>query len=156
MLIIRRQQQQDAGRAVREVAEFFESWIIGFRPLYRSQSGVWRPPTEVYEDDRGLVIRVEIAGVREEDISVVIDDTVLRVSGVRRPRESGQKRTYYEMGIFYGPFATEVLLPFAIELDAVDAMYDQGFLEVVLPRVRTTRVVPLRITDSTAQEGTNE
>lgn len=126
------------------MVDVFQSWVIGFRPLLRMQGNVWRPPTEVFEDERGLVVRVEIAGVREEDLQVIVDDTVLRISGVRRPREGEQRKTYHEMGIFYGPFLTEVLLPFAVELDAVEAVYEQGLLEVTLPRIRASRVVQLR------------
>uniref|UniRef100_A0A831TIQ7 Hsp20/alpha crystallin family protein n=1 Tax=Thermorudis peleae TaxID=1382356 RepID=A0A831TIQ7_9BACT len=152
MLIIRRRGRHETGRIQQEMAEVFQSWVVGFRPLLRSQAGVWRPPTEVFEDEHGLVVRVEVAGVRDEDLQVVVDDAVLRISGIRRPRDGEQRKTYHEMGIFYGPFMTEVLLPFAIELDAVEAVYEQGLLQVSLPRVRASRVVPLRTAELAPEE----
>ncbi|MFN3336829.1 MAG: Hsp20/alpha crystallin family protein, partial [Thermomicrobium sp.] len=79
-----------------------------------------------------------------DEINVVVSDSVLQISGVRRPREEGQRRTYHEMGIAYGPFEAEVLLPFAVDLDHVEAVYERGFLEVTLPRARVSRTVPLR------------
>ncbi len=152
MLIIRRRGRHETGRIQQEMAEVFQSWVIGFRPLLRSQGGVWRPPTEVFEDESGLVVRVEIAGVREADLEVVVDDAMVRISGVRQPREGEQRKTYHEMGIVYGPFVTEILLPFAVELDDVQAVYDQGLLEVSLPRARASRVVPLRTPEPAAEE----
>jgi HSP20 family molecular chaperone IbpA len=152
MLIVRRRGRHETGRIQQEMAEVFQSWVIGFRPLLRAQGGVWRPSTEVFEDECGLVVRVEIAGVSEAELEVVVDDAALRISGVRRPRDVGQRKTYHEMGIVYGPFATDILLPFAVELESVRAVYDQGMLEVSLPRARASHVVSLRTPEPAAEE----
>ncbi|MCX7623707.1 MAG: Hsp20/alpha crystallin family protein [Thermomicrobium sp.] len=146
MLIVRRGSRQEGQRLQQEVVEAFHAWYVSFSPLLRMAARPWRPPLEVYEDERGLVVRAELAGLREDDINVVVDDSVLRISGVRRPREEGQRRTYYEMGIAYGPFEAEVLIPFPIDLERVEAVYQHGFLEVTLPRAHTSRTVPLRTT----------
>lgn len=142
MLIIRRHGSREMGRIQQEMEEVFRSLVIGSRPLSRSHTGVWRPPVEVYESDTALVVTIEIAGVREEDMSVLVDDSVLRVAGVRHNTATHGRRTYHEMGIAYGPFEAEVFLPFTIVLDEVDAVYENGFLRVILPRAQATRIVP--------------
>ncbi|MCM8744909.1 Hsp20/alpha crystallin family protein [Thermomicrobium sp. CFH 73360] len=144
MVSVRRSTRREGNRLQQEVVEAFQAWYVGFSPLLRMAARPWRPPLEVYEDERGLVVRAELAGLREDDISVVVSDSVLQISGVRRPREEGQRRTYHEMGIAYGPFEAEVLLPFPVDLDHVEAVYERGFLEVTLPRARVSRTVPLR------------
>lgn len=146
MLIIRRGVTREASKSQHEVSEVFQAWLVGFSPLLRVAARPWRPPLEVYEDERGLVVRAELAGLSEEDIHVVVTDSTLQISGVRRPREEGQRRTYHEMGIAYGPFEAEVLLPFPVNLDAVEALYEQGFLVVTLPRAQVSRAIPLRTT----------
>ena len=142
MLIVRRQGGREAERIQQDMEEVFRSLIIGVRPLSRSHIGVWRPPVEVVESDSGLVVTVEVAGIREDDVRVVVDSSLLRISGVRRNPATQQRRTYHEMGIAYGPFEADVFLPFAIVLDAVEATYQNGFLRVTLPRAQATRIVP--------------
>ncbi len=144
MLIVRRGTRQERDRIRQEIVEAFQTWYVGFSPLLRMAARPWRPPLEVYEDERGLVVRAELAGLREDEIDVIVNDSTLQISGVRRPREEGQRRTYHEMGIAYGPFEAEVLLPFPVDLDAVEAIYERGFLEVRLPRLSHMRTVPLR------------
>ena len=117
MLIVRRQGGREAERIQQDMEEVFRSLIIGVRPLSRSHIGVWRPPVEGVESDSGLVVTVEIAGIREDDVRVVVDSSLLRISGVRRNPATQQRRTYHEMGIAYGPFEADVFLPFAIVLD---------------------------------------
>jgi HSP20 family molecular chaperone IbpA len=55
------------------------------------------------------------------------------------------------MGIAYGPFEAAVFLPFPIELDDVEAIYEHGFLRVTLPRAQATRLIP-QGTGESAQE----
>ena len=154
MLIVRRRGGRETGRIQQDMEQVFRSLVIGVRPISRSNIGVWRPPVEVYECDDVLVVTAEIAGVQEDEISVVVDETLLRVSGVRHNPSATQKRTYHEMGIAYGPFEAQVFLPFAIVLDKVEAAYEGGFLRVSLPRAQATRIVPREVeTSARAQEG---
>lgn len=142
MLIVRRQGGRETGRIQQDMEEVFRSLVIGGRPLSRYRVGVWRPSVEVYESESALVVTVELGGVREEDVRVVVDDSLLHISGVRQNPASHQKRIYHEMGIAYGPFEAEVFLPFAVRLDEVEAVYESGFLRVTLPRAQATRIVP--------------
>ncbi|MBX6340887.1 MAG: Hsp20/alpha crystallin family protein [Thermomicrobiaceae bacterium] len=148
MLIVRRSGAREAGRLQQEMEEVFRSLVMGVRPVSRSQIGVWRPPVEVYENDGALVVTLELAGVREDDVQVVVDDSVLHVSGVRHNASAAQKRTYHEMGIAYGPFEAVVFLPFAVAIDDVEAIYENGFLRVTLPRANATRIVPREVSES--------
>lgn len=142
MLIVRRHGSRGTDRIQQEMEEVFRSLVMGGRPVARSQVGVWRPPIEVYECDPALVVTIELAGVRDEDLCVVVDDAMLRVTGMRPHAAPHAKRTYHQMGIAYGPFAAEVFLPFPIAIDEVEAEYENGFLRVTLPRAPVTRIVP--------------
>ncbi len=154
MLIVRRRGSRETGRIQQDMEQVFRSLVIGVRPISRSHIGVWRPPVEVYECEDCLVVTVEIAGVQEEEISVIVDESLLRVAGTRQNPSATQKRTYHEMGIAYGPFEAQVFLPFSIVLDKVEAAYEGGFLKVSLPRAQATRIVPKEVEASApAQEG---
>jgi HSP20 family protein len=102
----------------------------------------WRPDVDVFETEHGVLVRVEIAGVRREDLHVGVDGQVLRISGVRRAPAGPNAVRLHQMEIATGPFERRVRIPMAFDRDAVTAHLSDGFLTVTLPRrVRVRRVV---------------
>ena len=63
---------------------------------------VWRPPADVYETDAGLVVRVELAGMRDAEIAITLDDRHLRIEGHRPERRDERPLCYHQMGVNYG------------------------------------------------------
>jgi HSP20 family protein len=110
-------------------------WSVG------SGRRFWRPPTDAYETDEHVVIKVEVAGMRQEDFVIQLMDRRLVISGVRQ--DPGGKRGYQNMEIRYGAFLTELQLGWTVDPDAVDAVYEHGFLYVRLPKA--PRRVPVRV-----------
>ncbi|MGB9724454.1 MAG: Hsp20/alpha crystallin family protein [Chloroflexia bacterium] len=94
----------------------------------------WRPPTDVYETPEGLVVKMELAGMKEQDIEIVLDEKTLLVSGFRPDDRPSERISYYQMGVNYGPFCVQIFLPWPVQEDAVSATYDDGFLLIRLPR----------------------
>jgi HSP20 family protein len=103
-----------------------------------SAGAVWQPPTDVYETADGYVVRVEIAGVDPEQVSVAVADRALTVCGVRRDPEP--KTGYHRMEILYGPFQTRAILPRRVEAAHITAAYHDGFLTVTVPKASPVRV----------------
>jgi len=99
---------------------------------------VFRPPTDVYETDDAMWVRVEIAGTREEDFRVALIEGTLVVAGVRR--DTSVKRGYHQMEISWGPFQTEVQINMPVREDDIEAQYDNGFLTIQLPKARRRRI----------------
>ena len=105
-----------------------------------TQTVRWRPPTDVLETGPGLVVKIELAGVREDDVEITLFDDVLVVAGQRREEYPegvdcrAQECRYHESDVRYGEFRAEVYLPLAVDADRVTARYDDGFLYVTLPR----------------------
>ncbi|MCS7010385.1 MAG: Hsp20/alpha crystallin family protein [Anaerolineales bacterium] len=102
----------------------------------------WSPPTDVYETENALVVRVEVAGIAAGDFNVQIQDNVLMISGTRY--DSPEKRAYHQMEIRYGEFSTSVALPRGLDLERTTAEYEDGFLTVVLPKQKTTEIKIVR------------
>lgn len=99
---------------------------------------VWQPPTDVYETDSHIVVRVEIAGVGEKDFHLSLPKRRLVISGWRR--DPAEKLACQRMEINYGEFRTEVHLPWSLREDEIEAVYEDGFLSILLPKRRGTRV----------------
>jgi HSP20 family protein len=95
---------------------------------------IWRPPTDVYETASGFVVRVELAGMRDAEISVTLDDGGVRIEGVRTAQYRERPLSYHQMGINHGTFTVEVFLNQPFDYEHVGAHYDDGFLYVELPK----------------------
>ncbi|OGO11967.1 MAG: hypothetical protein A2Y53_01585 [Chloroflexi bacterium RBG_16_47_49] len=122
----------DSMRRVWHVSEDFQSslsetsrWRILSRPH------AWRPPTDVYETDDAIIIRVEVAGMRQADFTISLVGRSLTIRGIRQ--DTSERRAYHQMEIPFGEFSTGFELPHPIISDKVDAVYRDGFLRITLP-----------------------
>jgi|SRR5262245_34701844 len=100
--------------------------------------GRWRPEADTYETATAIEIRVDLAGVDEDDFEVQLFDDVLVVAGRRRLPASDQGAVYHEAGIRQGPFQVAVSLPAPVVPDGVAARYERGLLSITLPKRRET------------------
>ena len=94
----------------------------------------WRPPTDVYETEDHFVVKVEIAGMKEEDFNVKLDHNRLIISGSRA--DSPEPRAFHLVEINYGDFGTEVELLIPVDANKIGAEYKDGFLTVILPKAK--------------------
>src|SRR5947209_9603855 len=100
------------------------------------RSATWRPLADIRESAEMLMVKIELAGMKEEEIDVTIYEDALVVSGERHEEPEGNENVYYhEAQIRYGPFRIEVLLLLPIDREGVKARYENGFLWVDLPKV---------------------
>ena len=121
--------------------EFQRQWSQpGSLLLIAQHQEVWRPPTDVYETASAFVVRVELAGMREAEIAITLDEASLRIEGLRPERHDERPLGYHQMGINYGAFNVEVFLARPFDHENVTARYDDGFLFVELPKLETTRL----------------
>jgi HSP20 family protein len=109
-------------------------WRISSRPH------AWRPPTDLYEFDDRIVVRVEIAGMSENDFRVILEKNILIIQGTRQ--EISERRSYHQMEINFGEFVTAVEIPALIDPQAVNAKYTNGFLWVNLPKT-SPKTIPI-------------
>jgi HSP20 family protein len=128
----------DWGRAQAEMDRLYQEMVVPGRWVVVRHAHAWRPPTDVYETDENVVVRVEVAGMKETDLSVSLTDRVLIITGVRQ--DPSPKVAYHQMEIRYGDFRTEVFLHWAVEQESIVATYSDGFLQVVLPKAGARRV----------------
>jgi HSP20 family protein len=112
--------------------------VSGQRWVSARQHKIWRPPTDVYETDDCMVVKVEIAGMNDKDFAISLDGKKLIISGFRN--DPAAKLGYQQMEIVYGNFETDVHLARAIDEERIEAIYENGFLSVRLPKVKPRQV----------------
>lgn len=102
------------------------------------RSPIWRPPTDVFETEQAVIVRVEIAGMHEDDFSISLTGDQLTVRG-NRP-DIQERRAYHQMEIVFGEFNVEVILPAPILADKVHAEYQTGFLRLEFPKDKPKKI----------------
>lgn len=108
----------------------------------------WIPNTDVYVTDDSLVIKVELAGMRREDLELTVDGHRLLISGHRHDGCRAPKCKFMVMEINYGAFECVIEVPSAYNLSQARAAYQNGFLRVDVPQnVSTTKKVLVRISE---------
>jgi HSP20 family protein len=116
-----------------EIEKLFYGLFTPANPLQLLYEGTWRPLMDVYELGKNLVVKMELPGVNQADISVVAEGRKLSVRGIRKhPNETGM--TYHQMEINYGEFERILVLPDLMHEKDVKVEYREGFLYIIIPR----------------------
>jgi HSP20 family protein len=93
----------------------------------------WTPRIEVFEKDNRLFTKVELPGLKKEDVKVEVADGYLTISGERKRETEEKKKDFYRSEREYGGFYRAVPLPEGVKLDDVIATFADGVLEVSMP-----------------------
>jgi HSP20 family protein len=86
----------------------------------------------VYETGDAVVVKLEVAGMSEDDFEITFADGTLLVRGFRH--DPAEKLGYHQMEITYGEFMVEVQLSLPVTVDRIAASYQNGFLLINLPK----------------------
>ena len=93
----------------------------------------WVPNTDVYATDNGLVVKVELAGMRSEHLEITVENNRLRISGTRPDGCRAAKCNFLVMEINYGAFESILEVPPGYDLSQAKAAYLNGFLRIDVP-----------------------
>jgi len=101
----------------------------------------WKPPTDVFETQTGIIVRMDIAGMNPSDILLGYDGqtNALTITGKRTDKAAERKVGYHQMEIIYGPFHRRVVIPKPIDPENVSTAYKNGFLEISFPKLKRPR-----------------
>jgi HSP20 family protein len=110
----------------------FSDWTPGDR---------WRPAIDVFETEKSIWVRVELGGVRSQDVKVTVDGELLRIRGVRSVPSGDQVVRLHRMEIAFGRFERTIRISIPFERERVTANLEDGFLTVVLPKRETHRKI---------------
>ena len=107
--------------------------------LFESPLTGWAPALDVHEDKDSFSIRVELPGMRREDIAVSLQDGALVISGERKEEKVTEGTEVHRQERFYGRFSRALTLPSAVAGDKVKAQYKDGILTVTLPKAEEAK-----------------
>lgn len=110
-----------------------------------SASGSWVPNTDVYATDSGLVIKVELAGMKSDSLEITVEGNRLRITGNRPDCCRAEKCNFLVMEITYGPFESVLELPAGFDLGQAKAIYVNGFLRIDVPAARPAQIKTTKV-----------
>jgi HSP20 family protein len=94
----------------------------------------WRPPVDIYETIDGFILKVELAGVQKEDVSVEVKNNILILKGERLLDPEIKDEQYYRKERTFGKFQRSFTLQASIKPEHVKASFKDGVLTIIVPR----------------------
>ena len=99
----------------------------------------WIPPMDLVETDEQFVLKADLPGVAEGDVSIEIERNVLTVAGERKAEHEARGEGYYRIERATGTFTRSLTLPEGVDASGVTASFDRGVLEVRIPKPAAVR-----------------
>ena len=112
----------------------------------RSQAAQrWVPAMDLVEHDDHFLLRADLPGLGEDDVSIEMGDGSLVVSGERKAEHQQRERGFYRLERQFGRFSRTLTLPDGIDGEQIKASFDRGVLEVRIPKPeqRKPRRIPI-------------
>jgi HSP20 family protein len=105
----------------------------------------WRPLVDVVETKESILLKVEVPGVKQQDINISVEENTLTIKGERKQESQVNEGDYSRFERTYGAFQRSVLLPPTVDADRVKASYKDGVLEIQLPKKEEAKakIVPV-------------
>jgi HSP20 family protein len=94
----------------------------------------YAPPVDIYEDVHNITLKLEVPGIDEKDIDVLIENTTLTVHGERKIEKDEKEENFRRVERQYGEFTRSFTLPSSVDLAQISALYDKGVLKINLAK----------------------
>jgi HSP20 family protein len=94
----------------------------------------WMPAMDLVEADDHFVLKADLPGLSEEDVSIEVRDNALTISGERKAEHESRERGWYRVERSFGRFSRSLSLPEGVNPDAITAGFDRGVLSVTIPK----------------------
>jgi HSP20 family protein len=99
----------------------------------------WVPGIEMYEKADKFIVRAELPGMKKDEIDISVVGSTLTISGEKKAEADVADEDYYRCELCYSKFSRSIGLPTAVDTAKVDASYENGILEITLPKVEAAK-----------------
>jgi HSP20 family protein len=119
-----------------EMERFIDDFSRRKPPAHQFRLRGWEPAVDVTETETQVVVLVELAGLSQEQVELVVERNTLRVRGRRQEGPHSTKRSCHRLEIYWGPFERVVPLPAPVQPGSTQATFADGMLEIVLTKAK--------------------
>ncbi len=124
----------DPWRELSRVQEEMGRILGDERLVWTGESVGWSPNVDIYEDEEGVSLRFELAGVEPKDVDIRFENGVLTLRGERKLEREEKRENYHRVEQSYGTFTRSFSLPGTIDAEKIKAESKNGVLTVHLPK----------------------
>lgn len=120
-------------------------------PSFTREMGLlsnWSPALDIHQDKDNVFVRVELPGMKKEDINISWHEGVLSISGERKREEETKEGETFRTERYFGRFHRSVTLPSAVDVSQVKALYRDGILEVTCPKAEEAKPKQIEVSVS--------
>ena len=128
------------------------------QPLWRLpvEERDWTPAVDVFEKEDRFVVKAELPGMKEEDIDVSVVGDTLSIRGEKKTETEVKKEDYYRSERSYGSFYRSIRLPSGVDADKIEAGFENGVLELTLPKSARVKPKKIRVSAKKAASSTRK
>lgn len=108
---------------------------------------VYAPVCEITEQEKAFAISVDVPGMKKEDIDIEVKDNHLYITGERKYESKTEKDNVVRSEKRYGKFSRVFTLPQNVNADGIVAAFENGVLEVTLPKEEKAQAKKINISD---------
>jgi HSP20 family protein len=129
-----------------------ERWLSPSKVFGRGFS----PSVDISDLENEILVKADLPGIDPNDLSVDITGDMLTIKGERKDEKEEETQGSYRMERSYGSFTRSFRVPVEIQADKVQAQYKNGVLSLRLPKVESSKKIPVRIKVETGDKPTSE
>ncbi len=135
-----------------EMNRLFNTFFDTPTPGNGTSARRWIPAMDLVETDEHFVLKADLPGLSEEDVSIEVEENVLTISGERKAEHEDKREGFVRVERSYGSFRRSLTLPEGIDPEGVSASFENGVLEVRIPKPeqRKPRKVAIQVGDRPA------
>jgi len=146
MSIIRWRPGRELSTIRDEVNRLFDDFFSGLPERRRELlEGEWLPSVDIAETDDSVVVKAELPGVEQNDVSITIVNDVLTLKGEKKEEKEINKENYHRVERSYGSFQRSLSLPTGVQSDKTKATYKDGVLTITIPKAEEAKPKTIKI-----------
>ena len=115
------------------------------RQTSEEQLGTWAPAVDIYETEKEIVLKADLPGLKLEDVDISLNNNVLSVRGERRFEKEVKDDNYHRVERAYGNFVRTFTLPNTVNVEQIEASYENGVLKIAMPKREEARPKQIKV-----------
>jgi HSP20 family protein len=117
----------------------------------RAMTTAWAPALDISERKDAYLVAVEVPGVEPEDLDITMEDGLLTIKGERQFTSESSEQQFHRVERRYGAFRRSITLPAQVQADRIEATFDNGVLQIVVPKAEEAKPKRIQVRPGSAK-----
>jgi HSP20 family protein len=117
----------------------------------RAETTAWAPALDISERKDAYLVTVELPGVEADDLEITMEDGLLTIQGERQFTSESSEQQFHRIERRYGAFRRSITLPAQVQAEQIEASFDNGVLQIVVPKMKEAKPKRIQIRPGRAE-----